>query len=87
MANISLNLSLTGAILIGSASAHGCHQPKYQWKNVRNETTVRKKEYFKHSHDDCLEIVKGKDYVEMRQKFSLDVLYKDCMTRKGLIVQ
>ena len=43
MANISLNLSLTGAIFIGSASAHGCHQPKYQWKNVRNETIVRKK--------------------------------------------
>jgi len=86
MANISLNLSLAGAIFVGSVSANGC-QPEFQWKNEENETIKRKKDYFKRSHDDCLEIVEGKDYVEMRQKFSLDILYQDCMTRKGLIVQ
>ena len=39
------------------------------------------------AHMKCMNAVKSEEYIQLRKEFSLEVLYRDCMTRQGYVVE
>ena len=35
----------------------------------------------------CMNAIKSEEYIQLRKEFSLEVLYRDCMTRQGYVVK
>ena len=39
------------------------------------------------THVKCMNAIKSEEYIQLRKEFSLEVLYRDCMTRQGYVVE
>tara|TARA_Y100000589_G_C26903313_1_gene527167 strand:- start:84 stop:317 length:234 start_codon:yes stop_codon:yes gene_type:complete len=39
------------------------------------------------AHVKCMNAIKSEKYIQFRKEFSLEVLYRDCMTRQGYVVE
>ena len=39
------------------------------------------------AHVKCMNAIKSEEYIQLRKEFSLEVLYRDCMTRQGYVVE